>query len=152
MQIDHILAKADQHLGRGLPVDAAVDVRLAGKIVFQLPVVGDGVAEEHDSILAGRGRLEGGVGLAIAFEFSEIVGVDGDARGAVLIEIGGAGGRDAGLLGQGWKIEESKQNYDCRGYPAAAHGRKCYHSVCKGPERMPPSDGHCRFRRLAALG
>jgi hypothetical protein len=31
MQIDHILAEAHQHLGRGLVPDAAINVRLAGK-------------------------------------------------------------------------------------------------------------------------
>ena len=66
MKIDHILAEADQHLRRGLPADAAVDVRLAGKIFVQMPDIGDGVAEEHDSILSRRGWLERGVGLTIA--------------------------------------------------------------------------------------
>ena len=58
MQIDHILAEADQHLRRGLPADAAVEVGLAGEIVLELPDVGDGIAEEDDAVLARRRRLE----------------------------------------------------------------------------------------------
>ena len=96
MQINHILAEAHQHLRSGLPVDAAVDVRLTGKIVGQLPVVGDGVANEHDSILARRRRAERRIGLAIALQFAEIIGVDGNPRRPVLIEAGEAGGGDGG--------------------------------------------------------
>ena len=45
MQINHVLTEAHEHLRSGLPVDASVDVRLARERVRQLPVVGDGVAE-----------------------------------------------------------------------------------------------------------
>ena len=99
MEIDYILLKADEHLRSSLSVDTAVDVGLAGKIVWKLPVVGDGVAEKHDAIFFWSGQCECGIGLAVAFQFSEVVGVDGDAGGAVLIEIGVAGGGDR-LLGE----------------------------------------------------
>jgi hypothetical protein len=82
MKIDHILAEAHQHLRRGLAADAAVDVGLAGKIFVEMPDVGDGVAEEDDAILAGGGRFERGVGVAVARQLAEIIGEDGDAREA----------------------------------------------------------------------
>ena len=100
MQVDYILAKAHQHLRRGLPADAAVEVRLAGKIFFELPDVGDGVAEKDDAVLSGRGRLERGVGIAVAGELAVVVGEDRNARGAVLIEAGETGGGNGGLLGR----------------------------------------------------
>ena len=37
LQVDHILAKTNQHLRRGLSADAAVDVRLARKIFVEMP-------------------------------------------------------------------------------------------------------------------
>ena len=57
MKINHVLAEADEHLRRGLASDAAVEVGLAGKILVEMPDVGDGVAEEDDAVLARRGRL-----------------------------------------------------------------------------------------------
>ena len=99
MQVDYILAEAHQHLRRGLSADAAVEVGLAGEIVFELPDVGDGIAEEDDAVLAGRGRLEGGVGVAVAGELAVVVGEDRNARGPVLVETGEAGGGNGGLLG-----------------------------------------------------
>ena len=98
MQINYILTETDQHLRRGLSADAAVEVRLAGEIFLKLPDVGDGIAKEDDAVLAGRGRLEGGIGVAVAGELAEVVGIDGDARGPVLIEAGKAGGGNGGLL------------------------------------------------------
>ena len=98
MQVNHILAEADQHLRRGLSADAAVQVRLAGEIVLELPDVGDGIAEKDDAVFAGRGRLEGGVGVTVAGELAEVVGKDGDARGPILVEAGEAGGGNGGLL------------------------------------------------------
>ncbi len=100
MKLDHVLAEADQHLRRGLASDAAVEVGLTGKIFIDLPEVGDGVAEEDDAVLADAGGLEGGVGVTVAGEFAEIIGVDCDAGGSVLIEAGVAGGGDGGLLGE----------------------------------------------------
>ena len=70
LQVDNILAEADQHLRRGLASDATVDVRLASKILVEMPDVGDGVAEEDDAALAGRGLLQSGVGVAVAREFT----------------------------------------------------------------------------------
>jgi hypothetical protein len=67
VQLDHILTKAHQHLRSGLPVDAAVDVRLAGKIIRELPIVGDGVAEEDDAILSRLRESQRRIGVAIAF-------------------------------------------------------------------------------------
>src|SRR5208283_5363713 len=108
MQIDYVLAKAHQHLWRGLPIDAAIDVRFARKIVRQLPVVGDGIADEDDAILSGRWLSKRSVGFAIAFQFAEIVGVYGDARGAVLIETGKT---VEGMAGAGcWAKAETVSN------------------------------------------
>ena len=59
-----------------------------------MPDISDGVAKKNNAILAGRGRFEGGIGIAVAGELAEIIGVDGDAGGAVLIETGKAGGGD----------------------------------------------------------
>ena len=99
MQVNYILAEAHQHLRRGLPADAAVEVGLAGERVFELPDIGDGISEEDDAVLSGRGRLEGGVGVAVAGELAVVVGEDRDARGPVLVEAGEAGRWDGGLLG-----------------------------------------------------
>jgi len=49
----------------GLTSDAAVDVGLAGEILIEVPNVGDGVAEEDDAILSGRGRGQFFVGFVI---------------------------------------------------------------------------------------
>src|SRR5258708_4599860 len=84
MKINHVLPEADEHLRRGLASDAAVDVGLAGKVFLKMPDVGDRVAEEYGAVLAGRRRLEGGVGLAIAGEFAEVVAKGGSFGGAVL--------------------------------------------------------------------
>ena len=101
MQVNYILAEAHQHLRRGLPADAAVEVRLAGERVFELPDIGDGISEEDDAVLSGRGRLEGGVGVAVAGQLAVVVGEDRNARGPVLVEAGEAGGGNGGLLGRG---------------------------------------------------
>src|SRR4029077_7413383 len=94
MKLNYILAEADEHLRRGLAADAAIDVGLAGKIFVEMPDVGDGVSEEDDAVLAGRGRLERGVGFAIAGEFAEVIAESGSLRVAVLL---------AGLVGsEGW--------------------------------------------------
>ena len=100
MKIDHILAKANQHLRRGLPANAAIDVRLAGKIFVEMPDVGDRVAEKDDAILSGRGRLECGIGLAVAGQLAEVIGEDGDARSAVLIETSKTSGRESKAIGR----------------------------------------------------
>ena len=84
-----------------------------------MPQVGDGVTEKDDEALAGRGRLEHGVGLAIADQLAEVVGEDRDARGAVLIKAGVTGGRDAGLLRQGGK---SKDYWNSTNDQATSHG------------------------------
>src|SRR5580700_2085093 len=99
LQRDYVLAKAAQHLRCGLASDPAVEVGLAGEIFVEVPDVGDGVSEENDAVLAGCGRLEGGVGVTVAGELSEIVGEDGDAPGAVLVEAGESGGGDGGRGG-----------------------------------------------------
>src|SRR6185312_3699364 len=81
--------------------DAAVEVGLAGERVFELPDIGDGISEEDYAVLLGRGRLEGGVGVAVAGQLAVVVGEDRNARGAVLIETGEARGGNGGLLGRG---------------------------------------------------
>ena len=97
MQIDHVLPETHQHLRRSLSSYAAVDVSLAGEIFVEMPDVGDGISEEDNAILAGRGRFEGGIGFAVAGELSEIVSEDRNARGAVLVEPSESGGRNGGL-------------------------------------------------------
>src|SRR5579864_7279223 len=108
MQINHILAKAHQHLRGGLAVNAAVDVGLAGKIVRQLPVVRDGVAEKYDSILVRGGSFERGVGVAVSCQFAEVVGIDGDAGCTVLVEAGVAGGGNDGRWWRGLLADRRK--------------------------------------------
>ncbi len=51
------------------------------------------------------------IGIAIALQFAEIVGVDGNPRSAVLIEAGGAGGGDSrgGLLGEADKQRQERK-------------------------------------------
>ncbi len=111
MQVNYILAKPHQHLRSGLPIDAAIkdDIRLAGKIICQLPVVGDGVADKHDAILSGHGRRERGIGCSIAVQFSEIVAINGNAGGSVFVETRESSGRDGGLLGESWNAEKCRQ-------------------------------------------
>jgi hypothetical protein len=41
MQVDDVLAEADEHLRSGLAANAAVDVRLAGERLVEAPAVGD---------------------------------------------------------------------------------------------------------------
>ena len=50
-QVDDVGAEANQHLGRSLSADAAIDVGLAGEGLVELPDVGDGVAHEDDAVL-----------------------------------------------------------------------------------------------------
>ncbi len=104
MQIDHVLTKAHQHLRSRLAINAAVEVRPAGEIIGELPVVGDGVAQKYDAILACPRWPDRRIGLAIAFQLTEVIGIYGDARGAVVVKPGRAGGRDGGsgniLLGE----------------------------------------------------
>ena len=76
LQRDHVRAKADQHLRRGLSADAAVDVRLAGEESAELglhPHVGDGIAHEDDALLVLSGRLHGGVGVVIAGDVGPVL-------------------------------------------------------------------------------
>src|SRR5450631_805466 len=124
MKLDHILAEAHQHLGSALPVDATVDIRLAGKIVCQLPVVGDGVANKHDSILARRRRSQRRIGLAIAFQLPEVIGVDGNPRRTVLIEAGETGGGDRG--GGCWaRAAKLRRALDNRSWAIDRNDLKC---------------------------
>src|ERR1700691_1906012 len=101
MKINHILAKPDQHLRRRLPSDAAIDVRLAGKIICQLPEVGDGIPEEYDSILSPRRSFECGISRPITCQLPEIVREDGYARGTVLIWSSESAGRNRRLRRRG---------------------------------------------------
>ena len=45
-----------------------------------MPDIGNRVAEKDHPTLSGRGRLERGVGVAVAGELTEVIGEDGDAR------------------------------------------------------------------------
>jgi hypothetical protein len=109
LEVEHILAEAHQHLRRGLPADAPVEVRLAGEVVAEFPAIGDGIAEEHDAVLGGRRRLESSVGVAVACELTVIVSKDGNARGPILIKAGKAGGRNGGLLlGRGHRGKQQR--------------------------------------------
>ncbi len=110
MQINYVLTETDQHLRRRLPADAAVEVRLAGKIFLELPDVGDGIAEEDDAVFARSWRFEGGVSIPIAGELSEVVSEDGDASGPILVKAGKAGGGNRGLLlGRGGRLLGRRQ-------------------------------------------
>jgi hypothetical protein len=88
-------------------------MRLARKIVWQLPAVRDGVAKKYDSAFA-RWR-ERGVGLPIACQLPEIVCVDGNLRRPVLIQPGEARGRyrRSGLLWARAGRERRIANSDC---------------------------------------
>ena len=113
-QIDHIPAEAHQHLRRGLPADATVDVGLAGEIILQLPHVSNGIAEEYDSVLIRRGWLESGVRGAIARKFAEVICENGDARSSVLIQAGMASRGQRYLLGVRREREENQSSPDYR--------------------------------------
>src|SRR4029077_7325799 len=97
------LPETNQHLRRGLPADAAVDVRFARKILVEMPHVGDGVAEADDVVPAGHRWLEGGVGGAIAGELSEVVAQRSCFGVAPLFErflSGGSSGLLSGVRGR----------------------------------------------------
>ena len=66
LEIDHVLAEAQEHLRGGLSADAAIDVVLAGEILAEGPLVGDGVAIEDDAMFAGDRVAKLLVGSAIA--------------------------------------------------------------------------------------
>src|SRR5579863_1986574 len=136
LQGDYVLAEADQHLRGGLASDAAVEVGLAGEIFVEVPDVGDGIAEEYDAVLAGRGRLEGSVGVAVAGELSEIVGENGDARGPVLVEAGESGGRDGGRCGLRRGLSQQTQWRKSE--------KQCGYRLCDDAERP---DVHVRTSR-----
>src|SRR4029077_19657362 len=63
VQVDHVLAEAEQHLRRGLAADAAIDVGLAGKRLIELPALSNGVTEENDALLSFSRSREPSVGL-----------------------------------------------------------------------------------------
>ena len=73
LQVDHIGIHANQHLRRGLPADAAVHIRLAGKVLLQPPEVGDRVAHEHDSLRVSGLFLQFFVGLMISAELVPVL-------------------------------------------------------------------------------
>ena len=54
LQRNDVRTEADQHLRRGLPADASIDIRLAGKefAVAPPPRISNRVAHEDDSLLA----------------------------------------------------------------------------------------------------
>ncbi len=56
LQMDHILPEAQHHLRRRLPADAAIDIRLAGEALIEVPALGDRVAHEDHALLARRRR------------------------------------------------------------------------------------------------
>src|SRR5262245_61986751 len=61
--------KPNQHLGRGLSSDAAIDIRFAGKEASRtwvVPQIGNGVAQENDTALIPGGRGELAVRLTVA--------------------------------------------------------------------------------------
>jgi len=82
-----------------LSADATVDIRLAGKILGDMPTVGDGVAEEDDAVFSVCGCGEGCVGRAVTCEFAEVVHVK--RRSGFLPEIEFLRAGELGLLGQG---------------------------------------------------
>ena len=76
LQVDHVGEHADQHLRSGLTADAAVDVRLAGERLIQVPSNGDGISHEDDALGIGGLLLEflvGGVELAEHVPVAELI-------------------------------------------------------------------------------
>ena len=91
LKINYVLPKAHQHLRGGLPADAAIDVRLAGKRIGNRPNVGDRVAEEHDPILSWCGRLQRCIGTAITRKLPVVVRVNRNSRCAIFVQTGKSG-------------------------------------------------------------
>ena len=87
LKVDDVLAEAEEHLRGGLAADAAVDVGLAGKVLVEVPALGDGVAHEDDALFTGRGRAEFGVGIAEVGEPGEVT----EHEGVVLTPVGVVG-------------------------------------------------------------
>jgi len=82
---DDVLTKAEQDLGSGLSADAAVDVGLAGKRGGEVPHLGDGVSEEHDSGFSVGGRTELGVSFAVLRQVRPVAQPGGELL-ALLLE------------------------------------------------------------------
>ncbi len=75
LQRDDILLEAHQHLRRGLPGDAAVDVRLAREEALAAgwaPAFGDRVAVEHHALRPRRDRRQCGVLGAVALQLRPV--------------------------------------------------------------------------------
>ncbi len=47
--MDHIRIQSRQHLRSGLPADATVHIRLAGKVFGEIPAICNGIAQEDDA-------------------------------------------------------------------------------------------------------
>ena len=73
LQVDDIGIHANQHLRRGLPADAAIHIRLAGKVLVQSPEVRNRVAHEYDSLRICRLLLQIFVGLMITAELVPVL-------------------------------------------------------------------------------
>src|SRR5579872_5111878 len=110
MQVNDILAEADQHLWGGLSADATIDVGLTGKVVVEMPDVSDRIAEEDNSILVRRSRAEFCIGFAVAPKLAEVVEEYGDAARAILVESGETSGWDGGSLWRSlrWLLRECR--------------------------------------------
>ncbi len=75
LQSDDVLAEAQQHLRRGLPADAAVEVALAGeerRRIFFTPALGDRIAVEQHAWHAGLLGRYARVGLAVAGQLGPV--------------------------------------------------------------------------------
>src|SRR5262249_60383462 len=106
-EFDYVLAKGHDFLWRGLPADSTIDVRLAWEKFFQLPHVRDRVAKKHHTIFPFRGRFQGSIRITIAIELPEIVHVNPDSRGAVLIKSGMPSGRRCRILRGGSSAQQT---------------------------------------------
>src|SRR5579859_3876429 len=76
LQRDYVRTKANQHLRRCLPANAAIDIRLAGKKSAELrayPHVRDRIAHEDHALLGFRRRHNFRISLAVARQVRPIV-------------------------------------------------------------------------------
>src|SRR4029453_11359785 len=94
---DHIRPEPDEHLWRGLPADAAIDIRLARKGFGELPSIGYRVAKEDNSRLAPGGSSQLAVCFTITRELREVLKAALHDLEALLVGLGGVRCRSLGL-------------------------------------------------------
>lgn len=65
--------EAQHHLRSNLPANAAVDIRLAGKIFRQIPQVSNGIAEKHYAAFTCFGQAQLPIGFMVQIFLPEIL-------------------------------------------------------------------------------